>query len=104
MSKDQRQYHTRQFARLAGVTARALHHYGRLGLLKPRRSSAGYRSYTDRDFERLAQIVALKYIGVPLKKIQVTTRSSESLANALRAQRQILERNDTFWIGRSPQS
>lgn len=92
MPDDKRLYRTREFARLAGVTPRALHHYDRLGLLTPKRSSTGYRCYSERDFERLAQIVALKFIGVPLKKIQFfTTRTQEALANALRAQRQTLE-------------
>jgi MerR family transcriptional regulator, thiopeptide resistance regulator len=87
-----RTYQTREFAHLAGVTARALHHYDRLGLLKPKRTRAGYRAYSARDFERLEQIIALKFIGVPLKKIRFfTTRTAEGLANALRAQRQTLE-------------
>ena len=52
-----------QFAELAGVTVKALHHYDRLGLLKPRRTDSGYRLYTERDLERLEQIVALKFLG-----------------------------------------
>ena len=32
-----------QFAELAGVTVRTLHHYDRLGLLRARRTEAGYR-------------------------------------------------------------
>jgi hypothetical protein len=54
-------YRTREFAKLAGVTVRALHHYDRLGLLKPRRTPAGYRAYSTRDLEGLEQIVALKW-------------------------------------------
>jgi DNA-binding transcriptional MerR regulator len=89
---ENRTYRTREFAQLVGVTARALHHYDRLGLLKPRRSQTGYRTYSARDFERLEQIIALKFIGVPLKKIRsFTTRTPEELASALRAQRQTLE-------------
>lgn len=68
---DDRTYHTREFAQLAGVTARALHHYDRLGLLKPKRTPAGYRAYSAHDFEKLEQIIALKFIGVPLKKIRL---------------------------------
>jgi MerR family transcriptional regulator, thiopeptide resistance regulator len=45
---------------LAGVSVRALHHYDRLGLLKPRRTEARYRLYCNRDLERLEQIVALR--------------------------------------------
>ena len=44
-----RTYRTAAFAALAGVTPRALRHYDRLGLLKPRRTTAGYRIYTERD-------------------------------------------------------
>ena len=41
-------YRPKEFATLAGVTVRALHHYDRLGLLKPRqRTSSGYRLYSD---------------------------------------------------------
>ena len=63
-------YRVREFAELAGVTVRALHHYDRLGLLKPGRTAAGYRCYSLRDFERLEQIVALKFLGIPLKQIR----------------------------------
>ena len=50
-----------EVAALAGVTVRALHHYDRLGLLKPaRRTAAGYRVYSESDFARLQQIVTLK--------------------------------------------
>ena len=62
-------YHAREFAELAGVTVRALHHYDGLGLLRPRRTQAGYRLYSLRDLQRLEQIVALKFLGIPLKQI-----------------------------------
>lgn len=64
-------YQPHEFAKRAGVTVRALHHYDRLGLLKPSgRSGAGYRLYSDIDFVRLEQIVALKFIGFPLSQIR----------------------------------
>jgi DNA-binding transcriptional MerR regulator len=89
---EDRTYQIREFAQSAGVTARALHHYDRLGLLKPKRSPTGYRTYSAHDFEKLEQIIALKFIGVRLKQIRFfTTRAPEGLANALRAQRQTLE-------------
>jgi DNA-binding transcriptional MerR regulator len=63
-------YQSREFALRAGVTVRTLHHYDRLGLLKPsRRSRAGYRLYSDTDLIRLEQIVVLKSIGLPLKEL-----------------------------------
>ena len=85
-------YRAREFARLTGVTVRALHHYDRLGLLRPRRSPSGYRLYGDRDLVRLEQIVALKFIGVPLRQIPgLLERGGGPLREALRAQRRVLE-------------
>jgi hypothetical protein len=37
-------YQARQFANLAGVTVRTLHHYDRMGLLRPRQDPAGERA------------------------------------------------------------
>jgi len=85
-------YHAREFAELAGVTVRALHHYDRLGLLKPTRTQAGYRLYSLRDLERLEQIVALKFLGIPLKQIRTLFhREATALSEALRRQRGVLE-------------
>jgi MerR family transcriptional regulator, thiopeptide resistance regulator len=87
-----RPYRVQEFAELAGVTVRTLHHYDQLGLLKPRRSDAGYRLYRERDLERLEQIVALKFLGIPLKQVRkLLDRDSLDLAAALRVQRRILE-------------
>ena len=85
-------YLPHEFAKRAGVTVRALHHYDRLGLLKPScRTGAGYRVYTDRDFARLEQIVALKFIGFPLFQIRDFLRRKDAdLSAALRQQREIL--------------
>ena len=87
-----RTYQPHEFAKRAGVTIRALHHYDRLGLLKPSgRTAAGYRLYTDRDLVRLEQIVALKFIGFPLSQIRdLLKRKDLDVAAALRQQRQII--------------
>jgi hypothetical protein len=50
----ERTYRISEFALLAGVTVRALHHYDRLGLLKPRRTQTRYHVYSARDLETLA--------------------------------------------------
>jgi DNA-binding transcriptional MerR regulator len=85
-------YQPHEFAKRAGATIRALHHYDRLGLLKPRgRTAAGYRLYTDRDLVRLEQIVALKFIGFPLCQIrELLNRKDLDVTVALRQQRQII--------------
>src|SRR3954447_22661428 len=85
-------YQVHEFAALTGVTVRALHHYDRLGLLRPRRTDSGYRLYGAQELERLEQIVALKFIGIPLKQIKaILDRNAADLFQALRLQRTVLE-------------
>jgi DNA-binding transcriptional MerR regulator len=87
-----RGYRVTEFAGLAGVTVRALHHYDRLAVLRPRRTESGYRVYSLRDLERLEQIVALKFLGLPLKEIKILLdREARRLPEVLRSQRLALE-------------
>jgi MerR family transcriptional regulator, thiopeptide resistance regulator len=87
-----RLYKAREFADLAGVTVRALHHYDRIGLLIPQRSSSGYRLYSLAHMERLEQITALKFLGIPLREIKTLLESSPlTLAESLHLQRRALE-------------
>jgi MerR family transcriptional regulator, thiopeptide resistance regulator len=81
-----------EFAAQAGVTVRTLHHYDRLGLLRPGgRSSAGYRLYGERELNHLQQITTLKFIGLPLKQIKdLLDRGDLHLAATLRLQRGLL--------------
>jgi len=85
-------YRVSEFAEKAGVTVRTLHHYDRLGLLKPSgRTEAGYRLYGERDFTRLQQIVTLKFIGLPLRQIKdLLDRGDLDLTTAFRLQRRLL--------------
>ncbi len=85
-------YRIHEFAQLAGVTVKALHHYDRQRLLKPCRSDAGYRLYVEHDLARLEQIVAHKFLGLPLKQIKILLdRDNPQLPEALRLQRTVLE-------------
>jgi DNA-binding transcriptional MerR regulator len=91
-----RLYRIHEFAELAGVTVKALHHYDRLGLLIPARTESGYRMYAERDLERLEQIVALKFLGLPLKRIcSILDGPPLELADALRLQRLSIEEKQT---------
>jgi DNA-binding transcriptional MerR regulator len=66
-----RRYTTGQFARRAAVSVRALRFYDRAGVLAPSgRTEAGYRVYTDADFPRLQQVLALKFLGLSLDEIK----------------------------------
>jgi len=85
-------YKAIEFARVAGVTVRTLHHYDRIGLLKPGGyTSAGYRLYSKQDLIRLQQIITLKYIGFSLTQIKGLLNSqSFDLNVALNQQREII--------------
>ncbi len=84
-------YKVQEFAELAGVTVRALHHYDRLGLLKPSsHTPSGYRLYGDHDLARLEQIVVLKFLGLPLKEIRELLKHESSLRDMLQRQRTVL--------------
>jgi MerR family transcriptional regulator, thiopeptide resistance regulator len=85
-------YQVSEFAEKAGITVRTLHHYDRLGLLKPSgRTEAGYRLYGEHDFTRLQQIVTLKFIGLPLRQIkELLDRGDLDLTAAFRLQRRLL--------------
>lgn len=68
---DQHVYHTGQFAQKASVSVRTLRYYDNVGLLSPTNyTEAGYRLYTDTDFFRLQQILALKFLGFSLDEIK----------------------------------
>lgn len=92
MSRTENLYQASEFARMTGVTVRTLHHYDRLGLLKPAgRTAAGYRLYAEHDIARLQQIVTLKFIGLPLKQIKsLLDHNALDLQATLRLQREIL--------------
>ncbi|MGN7938929.1 MerR family transcriptional regulator [Metabacillus sp. 22489] len=56
--------------RITGVTARTLHFYDKIDLLKPiRMSNNGYRAYSREDLESLRTILFLKEMGISLKEI-----------------------------------
>lgn len=94
-------FRIREFAKLAGVTVRALHHYDRLKLLSPtHRSEQGYRLYCHEDLGRLERVLVLRYLGLSLREIAAmlntpATRAAESLETTLARQRAtLLERRN----------
>ncbi|HEU4965241.1 MAG TPA: MerR family transcriptional regulator [Bacilli bacterium] len=64
-------YKVKELAQLAGVSVRTLHHYDEIGLLTPQTvTDAGYRLYSDRELERLQQILFFREIGLTLQEIK----------------------------------
>lgn len=81
-----------EFAKETGVTVRTLHHYDRLGLLRPQRTGSGYRMYGERELIRLQRITVLKFIGCSLQEIKtLVDREPDDLRVTLDFQKEALE-------------
>ncbi len=78
-------------AKRFGVSVKALRVYEDAGLLKPARTVAGWRIYRQPELERLGAILALKQLGLPLKRIGELLHGSGDLAAALALQEAALE-------------
>lgn len=60
-----------QLAKMANISARTLHHYDEIGLLKPAfRADSGYRYYSHEELLRLQQILFYRELDFPLVEIQ----------------------------------
>ena len=85
-------YSVKQIAGIAGVSARTLHYYDEIGLLRPARNPTnGYRVYQPDALLRLQQILFLRELGLSLEEIQTVLDSPGfSLLPALEQHRQAL--------------
>ena len=85
-------YQVKEVAHLAGISVRTLHHYDQIGLLKPEAvSPAGYRRYSDRDLERLQQIMFFKELDFSLDEIRnILGQPGFDRLEALQAHRKLL--------------
>jgi DNA-binding transcriptional MerR regulator len=72
-------------ARRLGVTAKALRVYEREGLVAPLRTEAGWRAYGPAQAARLHQILALRRLGLSLKRV------GELLSGGLASLDQVLD-------------
>ena len=78
-----------ELAARAGVTVRTLHHYDRIGLVRPsERTPAGHRRYIAPDVARLYRVLALRHLGLGLERAAELLRSdtAEQLLATVRQQ------------------
>ena len=82
-----------EVSELAGISVRTLHHYDRIGLLKPSaRTDAGYRLYDEADLARLQQVLFFRELEFPLADIRRIVDSPDFDRNlALEQQIHLLE-------------
>src|SRR5215213_3669072 len=89
---DQRRYRVGRSGATC-VRKRPMHHYDRLGLLKPAgRDDSGYRYYTQHELLTVQQVLTLRYLGLSLGAIaELIGAPSYDVEASLRAQRRVLE-------------
>src|SRR5688572_8214236 len=88
-------YTVSKLAKLSGVTARTLHFYDEVGLLKPAYyGENGYRFYEEKQLLILQQILFFRELGFGLKQIQrlLGRRDFDTVA-ALESHRKVLQTN-----------
>ena len=79
-------------ARRLGVTPKALRVYERAGLVTPLRTSNGWRAYGPDQAARLHQVLTLKALGLPLRRISdLLAGRLASLDSVLELQQRVLE-------------
>lgn len=88
---DMKTWQVKEFAKLANISVRTLHHYDEIGLLKPSlRTESSYRLYSEQDLQRLERIIALKFFGFNLKQITAFVGKDEDLLHHLKVQQTCL--------------
>lgn len=82
-----------EVAKLTGITARTLHYYDEIGILKPTRlTEAGYRMYDDTALSRLQSILLFRELEFPLKEIKAILDSPNfDASEAISQQIELLE-------------
>jgi DNA-binding transcriptional MerR regulator len=79
-------------ARRLGVSVKALRLYEQRGLIAPARTAAGWRAYGPDEMARVAEIAALRELGLSLNQVaRVLEGNSESLEPVLAAHQAALE-------------
>jgi DNA-binding transcriptional MerR regulator len=63
---------------LLGVSRKAIRHYEKIGLIRPRRAENGYRAYGPEDVLRLARIRQLQSLGLSLERIRRVLNEHEN--------------------------
>lgn len=92
MVKKKATYSVKQLSQLAGVSVRTLHHYDKVGLLKPaHRGESRYRYYEKEQLYRLQQILFYKELDYPLQEIaEILDNPSFDLIRSLNHHKQEL--------------
>ncbi|MBY0156568.1 MerR family transcriptional regulator [Cytobacillus oceanisediminis] len=85
------EYTVQKLAQMAGVSSRTLRYYDEIGILKPARTSSGYRIYGQQEVDRLQQILFYRELGISLDQIkEIISAPAFDAADALKEHREKL--------------
>ncbi len=88
-----KEWYAKELSQLTQVSVRTLHHYDKIGLLKPSmRLSNGYRVYSEKDLLKLQQIIALKFFGFELAQIKLLLAKQDDVVENFAMQSQFLQK------------
>jgi len=88
-----KQWYANELSKLTQVSVRTLHHYDKIGLLKPSlRLRNRYRLYSERDLLKLQQIIALKFFGFQLSQIKLLLADDAHVFDHFEMQAQFLQK------------
>ena len=86
------QWYVKELSKLTQVTVQTLHHYDRIGLLRPSvRLANGYRLYSEKDLLKLQQIIAFKFFGFGLSQIKTLLSTDVDMVDHFTVQSQFLD-------------
>ncbi|GEL77576.1 MerR family transcriptional regulator [Tenuibacillus multivorans] len=87
-------YQVKEVAELSGISVRTLHHYDKIGLLKPSKvAKNGYRYYDDDNLAQLQHILFFKELDFSLKQIKdIMTDNDFDERDTLMKHRELLEK------------
>jgi len=87
------QWYVKELSQLTQISVQTLHHYDRIGLLKPSvRLANGYRLYSEKDLLKLQQIIALKFFGFELAQVKMLLDPQVDMIEHFSVQSQLLEK------------
>jgi len=89
-------YSIKQFGEIIGLTEHTLRYYEKEQLLKPARSSNGYRIFTDKDVDWIQFILRLKETGMQLKVIKRYAALLAQGDNTIKERKEMLEVHQTY--------
>ena len=87
-------YQVKEVSKMTGLSVRMLHHYDKIGLLKPAAvTEAGYRQYSEDNLVLLQQIMFLKELDFSLETIgEILNRSDYDIIHMLERHKVLLEK------------